>query len=85
MTSLDERLRRQREQEDAEVAEAETRATAAGKERFELARLEELLGAEPGSRAGDARGLRRRYYVVHTKLRTLAEYAELLRDPSMYE
>ena len=82
MPTLDEMLRRQREQEDAEVADAEAKATAAGKERFDLARLEQLQGVEPGAYAEQARGLRRRYYVVHTKLRTLAEYAELLREPS---
>ena len=85
MPTLDEMLRRQREQEEAEVAEAEGRATAAGKERFDLARLEQLLVAAPGSYAEKAGGLRRRYYLVHTKLRTLAEYAELLRDPLMNE
>ena len=83
MPTLDEMLRHQREQEEAEVAEAEAKATAAGKERFDLARLEQLLGAAPGTDAEKARGWRRRYYLVHTKLRTLAEYAELLREPLM--
>lgn len=83
--TLDEMLRQQREAEEAAIARAEQAALISGKERFDLARLEEHLGAEPGSRAAVARSLRRQYYLVHTGVRTLAEYATLLRELAQWE
>jgi hypothetical protein len=85
MVSLDDQLKAQRDQQATEVAEAEERAVRAGKERFDLGRLERLLEAIPGSRAETAGALRRQYYLVHAHLRTLAEYAELLRRLDMFE
>ena len=77
---FDELYRRRLAQREAEVAEAERLAVAAGRERFDLARLEELLGAAPGSYAEREDRLRRSYYFVHTGVRTLADFAELLQE-----
>jgi hypothetical protein len=72
---LDERKR--------DLAEAEAAALAAGKERFDLARLEELFGDDLVPEREDS--LRSSYYVFHTELRTLAEFAELLKELAVWD
>lgn len=67
----------------AELAAAERDAQAAGKERFDLAKLEQLL--ERGSLAARAEGHREAYYVRYRDVKTLAEYAERLRAIEAYE
>ncbi len=62
-----------------DLVEAETSALAVGKEPFDLARLELLLGDVPGARADNADSLRSKYYLLHTDVRTLTEYATLMR------
>ena len=68
-----------------EVAEAERGALASGKERFDLGRLEQLMEQAPGSKAAVADTLRRQYYIVHTDVRTLAEYAALVRQLEVWD
>ena len=80
MGALDDRLRRQSAEQDAEIAEAEAAAIASGKEPFDLATLEALLGAEPGSYAHHEPSLRRSYYVLQVRLLTLADFARHLRE-----
>src|SRR5215831_4948482 len=70
--SFDQLFRRLEARNDAELAAAEAEAAAAGKEPFDLARLEQLLGEDPGSMAGRERRLRMSYYIAHPELRTLA-------------
>lgn len=82
---LGDMLRQQQEEEEAAIAKAEAEAIASGKELFDLSRLEQLLGEAPGSRAENARSLRRSYYLFHHPMRTLAEFAELLNHWSMTE
>ena len=83
---MTEKTRLERDLEDhaarqaREVGEAERTAVAAGKERFDLARLEQLLQCAPGAKAEVADTLRRQYYLVHTEVRTLVEYAALVRE-----
>ena len=87
MPTLDEMIRRQREQEEAEVAEAEAKATAAGKERFELAQVEQLLGAEPGSYAEKARRCRQssaRSSTVPGRRTRAAQTSKLVQWPEKY-
>jgi hypothetical protein len=63
-----------------DLAEAERWATAGGKEPFALDRLEELLHEAPGSLAEREGSLRSKYYLLYPQIRTLAAYAELIRE-----
>jgi len=74
---LAEMLRQQRAEEEAAIAKAEREAEAAGKEPFDLAHLEALLGEAPGGLRERERSLRRSYYLFLVLMRTLAEFAEL--------
>jgi hypothetical protein len=74
--SADELFLRLEAQNDVALAEAEAAAAEAGKELFDLAGLEHLLGEERGSLAARERSLRLNYYVAHPELQTLAQYAE---------
>ncbi len=73
-------FRRKAEQAARELAEAEREALAAGKEPFDAARLDVLLGEAPGTSAGKAADLRESYYVVHRQMKTLAELAAHLKQ-----
>lgn len=68
-----------------DLAKAERWATAHGKEPFVLGRLEELLHEAPGSRAGEEASLRRRYYILNSAIRTLAEYAKQIREKELWD
>ena len=68
-----------------DLVEAETSAFAVGKEKFDLARLELLLGDAPGARADNAESLRSKYYRLHTDVRTLTEYADLIRTLEIWK
>ncbi len=76
MAPADELFRRLEARNDAALAEAEAEAAEAGKEPFDLSRLEQLLGEERGSLADRERYLRMSYYVAHHELQTLAQFAE---------
>ncbi|MEO6457395.1 MAG: hypothetical protein ABIO92_03840 [Chloroflexia bacterium] len=78
-------FRRKREQAARELEEAEREAAASGKEPFDLARLNELLGAPPDMNIQREAGLRESYYISHPEIRTLTEYAELRRILEMWE
>ncbi len=80
MGTLDDRLRQHQANRDAELAEAEAAAIASGKEPFDLAKLETLLEAEPGAYADRETDLRRSYFVMQTRLNTLAEFAVYVRE-----
>jgi hypothetical protein len=67
----------------AALAEAERQAAETGKEPFDLARLEAVLGR--GSQARREKDHRVGYYLLHPELRTLAEYAKLLIDAEPWE
>ena len=83
MASFDELFRRREAQDDAALAEAE--AAEAGKEPFDLARLEQLLGEELGSLADSERSLRMSYYIAHPELRTLAEFVEFRLEQEVWD
>jgi hypothetical protein len=68
-----------------DLAKAERRAVASGKEQFSLALLEELLQEAPGTWAASEDSLRLSYYIRHSCIRTLAEFAALLREQRMWE
>lgn len=65
------------------LAEAERRAAETGKERFDLARLEQLLNRGPQAARGE--GHRVAYYLFREEVRTLAEYAQQLIDNEPWE
>ncbi|MBA3394503.1 MAG: hypothetical protein H0T89_17795 [Deltaproteobacteria bacterium] len=73
-------FRRKAEQAARELADAERDAIAVGKEPFDVARLDTLLGEPPGTSADKAHDLRESYYVVHRQMRTLAEFAAHLKQ-----
>lgn len=73
-------FRRKAEQAARELAEAERDATAAGKEPFDVARLDALLGESPGTNDDNARELRESYYVAHRQMKTLAEFAAHIKQ-----
>ncbi len=73
-------FRRKAEQAARELAEAERDAVTEGKEPFDVARLDALLGEAPGTNREKAEDLRESYYVVHRQLKTLAELAAHLRQ-----
>ena len=54
-----------------------------GKERFDLARLEAVLGR--GAQAGREADHRLGYYLLHPEFRTLAEYAKFVIDCEPWE
>ena len=83
--SFDELFRRLEARNDAELAAAEAEAAAAGKEPFDLARLEQLLGEDPGSMAERERRLRMSYYIAHPELRTLAAFAEFRLEMDVWD
>jgi hypothetical protein len=85
IVSTDELFRPLEALDAAALAEAETKAAAAGKELFDLARLEQLLGEEPGSLADRERFLRRNYYVAHPEIETLAKYAEFRLETEVWD
>jgi len=68
-----------------QFAEAESAALAAGKEQFDLARLEQLLGETPGSLVEREESLKSKYYILHDDVHTLAEYARLQRELEIWE
>jgi hypothetical protein len=73
-----------------DLAKAERRAAEIGVEPFSLARLEELLGAEPGSRANREKRYRAGYYLSclisdPPEFMTLAEFAEYIRVVEFWE
>jgi hypothetical protein len=65
------------------IARVEREAVALGKERFDLATFERLLGRGP--QAAREAGHREMYYLSYPDLRTLAEYAQMLLDVEPYE
>ncbi len=67
----------------ASLAKAEREALAAGKERFELARFEQLLNR--GSQAAREEGHRQAYYISYPEVKTLAEYVARLHAIEPYE
>jgi hypothetical protein len=73
----------------ADLIEAERRGAEIGMEPFSLARLEELLGAKPGSRAGREEWLRGSYYIPcligDPEIKTLADFAEYIRRVEEWE
>jgi len=83
--SFDELFRRLEAQNDAGLAVAEAEAAATGKEPFDLARLERLLGEGPGSLAERERRLRMSYYVAHPEIRTLAAFAEFRLEMEVWD
>jgi hypothetical protein len=83
--SFDELYGRREAQEDADLAAAETEAAATGKEPFDLAHLEQLLGEEPGALAASERRLRASYHLAHPELRTLAAFAEFRLEMEVWD
>jgi hypothetical protein len=67
----------------AELATAEREAIAAGKERFDLAKLEQLLNRGP--QAKREQGHREAYYISYRDVKTLAEYVVRLHANEPYE
>ena len=72
----DDLLHRVEAENDVALAQAEAAAAEAGKEPFDLARLEQLFGEDRGSLADQERYLRIRYYVAHPELQTLTAFVE---------
>jgi hypothetical protein len=66
-----------------QLAEAERQAAETGKELFDLARLEAVLGR--GAQAGREKDHRIDYYLLHPEFRTLAEYAKFVVDAEPWE
>jgi hypothetical protein len=83
--SVDELFTGLERQNARDLARAERRAAASGKEPFSIGQLEELLSELPGSRAEDEASLRSKYYVRHSQVRTLAEFAKLIRELEAWE
>ena len=81
----DELFHRVEAEDDAALAEAEAEAAEAGKEPFDLARLERLLGDERGSLADRERHLRMDYYVAHPEIPTLAKFAEFRLQQEVWD
>ncbi|HET7467980.1 MAG TPA: hypothetical protein VFL29_15085 [Candidatus Dormibacteraeota bacterium] len=63
---------------------AEQEAIAAGRERFDLARLEALLEANPGTYAQHEQSLRRSYYLLVTRLKTMEDLADHVREMTVW-
>jgi len=78
-------FRRKREQAARELEEAEREAAASGKEPFDMARLDELLGEAPGTGESEAALLREKYYLLYPDIHTLAEFAELRKMLWLWE
>ncbi len=68
-----------------EIADAESAALTAGKEKFDLARVEQLIGEPSGSLLEDEEDLKGEYYFLHADVRTLAEYAKVRRELEIWE
>jgi hypothetical protein len=68
-----------------EIDDAESVALAAGREKFDLGRLEFLLGEAPGTLADLAESLRSKYYLLHPEARALALYAQLVRELEIWK
>ena len=73
----------------ADLAEAERRGVKSGMEPFSIARLEELLHAAPGSRAGREEYLRGEYYMAcplsRPDIKTLADFAKHVRELEFWD
>jgi hypothetical protein len=82
-TSVDQLFASVDAQNARDLRKAERRALASGKEPFSLSRLQ-ALGA-PESQVDCEAALRRRYYLRHQEIRTLAEFADLLRELAVWE
>ncbi len=78
-------FQRKLEQSAREYEAAEREALASGKEPFDVARLDVLLGEAPGTSAPEEAELRENYYVMHSDIRTLADYADLLKRLSLWK
>lgn len=78
-------VRRRQEQAARELADAKRAALAAGKEPFEIGKLDALLSRSTPSSAAKALELEENYYIVHAKVRTLAEFAEVVRKLAVWE
>lgn len=61
-----------------QLAKAEAEAKASGKELFDLKRFEALYNQ--GSQAANENAHRMNYYLMYREIRTLAEYAKLMRE-----
>jgi hypothetical protein len=61
-----------------QLAKAEAEAKASGKELFDLARFEHLYNQ--GSQKANENAHRMNYYLMYREIRTLAEYARLMRE-----
>jgi hypothetical protein len=77
---LHERLRSENR---AQLERAEREAIAAGKEPFDLATFERLLGRGP--QAGREEGHRTAYYMFNPTLKTIAEFVALLHANETFE
>lgn len=84
MGTLEDRLRQHRADMESELTELEAEAVAAGRERFDLAQLERHLGANPGDYKNRGESIRRDYYIVATRLKTMAELAEHVREMQLW-
>ncbi len=61
-----------------QLAKAEADAKASGKELFDLKRFEALYNQ--GSQAANESQHRTNYYLMYPEIRTLADYARLMRE-----
>ena len=83
--SANDLFKRKRDQAARELDEAEREAAASGKEPFDMARLDELLGEEGGTGEPEEVLLREKYYILYPEILTLAEFAALRKMLSLWE
>ena len=74
-----------KEQDERDLAQAEAEAAASGKEAFDYAKLSELMGWRDNRFAARESYHRKSYYISHREMRTLQEFADLLRELEKWE
>lgn len=83
--SVDGMFKRSESRARKDLANFERRGLSAGKEPFDIAKLEELMHAAPGSRAEEAEDLRSQYFIRFQAVRTLEEFAEKVLEADAWD
>lgn len=76
--------KRKAEQAARELADAEQAAHLAGKEPFDIAVVDARMGRKEQASPAHTLAMRENYYIVHSEVRTLAEFADLMGRLSIW-